>query len=916
MKDSSMEEIENVGTDHLKNKIEGLEYENNQLKEMVQTQMAAMAQRNSEIESLVNLVKGILVGDGADSKGEDKMTAIRGEGCADRLKEGDSSPKCDAGLELLRDLIFEMSHEMAGLRMHRPQVNELFGLANARAHQIEEQVEQIIELKGEVSRRENWLATANEKLVVLERELVNEQKKTELLEMWARKKDNKIESLTCEVQRLVNGKTQISEEVKHLREELAAANVKIDRLQEDNCQKEKRILEVERRLEDLANKFEERSAKLKMEGQEERLREERHSGTELCREIEAYKQQMIAELEHSKRRTKEASKEKLETSATLRQSSFGKEIVIELGRLKEQLCFRKESKTPRLGGHVEMLATEDPKQLRSSGETDKAIDITECFHDKDLQEVLGSKDRGMQSLSEVIDHLLILQRTEENDDAAAVVKMVAKLRKQKKILGFSKEDMANKAHIDVHIHVLNRARGKDVQTQLDKILECMCQRMCQSQPATEDVSILQNTILPAPTQEEKDRSDAAKMVADLRNQKRLLGFMREDMAMKGHLDTHIHVLNRARGKDIHTTMNNILECMCQSKLAAEGDNILESNILSAAPQEEEVLFDPKYSTDELISTQEEVLTTKQETLSIPKEVLGTSKTIISSEDFIFISEDLCLTPQAASIVPEDLCLTPQAASIVPEDLCLTPQAAPIVPDDLCLTPQAAPIVQKELFITKQRDAFHVEGAAISGDEQALHNDREALNMERLAQIREKEAFASEREAFYREKEIFDEGKDAFQREMATFYREKEEFHMKNEAVDREKEEFHMKKEAVDREKEEFHMEKEALEREKQALDTEKEKFHMEKEVLDRKREVLDREKEALDREKEEFDKENKEREHQLQDFNMEKETSDREKEEFHEEKEALDREKEEFHVEKEALDREKEEFHVEKESIR
>ncbi|XP_064095158.1 uncharacterized protein LOC135207360 [Macrobrachium nipponense] len=671
MKDSSMEEIENVGTDHLKDKIEGLEYENNQLKEMVQTQMAAMAQRNSEIESLVNLVKEILVGDGADSKGKDKMAAIRGEGCAERLKEGGSSPKCDAGLGLLRDLIFEMSHELAGLRMHKLQVNELFGLANARAHQIEEQVEQIIELNGEVSRRENWLATANEKLVVLERELVNEQKKTE--------------------------------EVKHLREELAAANFKIDRLQEDNCQKEKRILEVERRLEDLANKFEERSAKLEMEGQEERLREERHSGTDLCKEIEAYKQQIIAELEHSKRRTKEASKEKLETSASLCQSSFGKEIVIELGRLKEQLCFRKESKTPRLGGHVEMLATEDPRQLRSSGETDKATDITECFHDKDLQEVQGSKDRGMQSLSEVIDHLLKLQRTEENDDAAAVVKMVAKLRKQKKILGFSKEDMANKAHIDVHIHVLNRARGKDVQTQLDKILECMCQRMCQSQPATEDVSILQNTIVPAPIQEEKDRSDAAKMVADLRNQKRLLGCMREDMAMKAHLDTHIHVLNRARGKDIHTTMNNILECMCQSKLAAEDDNILECNILSAAPQEEEVLLD---------STHEEVLTTKQETSSIPKEVLGTSKTIISSEDFIFISEDLCLTPQAASIVPEDLCLTPQAASIVPEDLCLTPQAASIVPEDLCLTPQAASIVP-ELPLLSLAQAAHVQKTSVS-----------------------------------------------------------------------------------------------------------------------------------------------------------------------------------------------------------
>ncbi|XP_064095166.1 GRIP and coiled-coil domain-containing protein 2-like [Macrobrachium nipponense] len=771
MKDSSTEEIENVGTNYLKDKIEVLEYENNQLKKVVRTQMAAMDQRNSEIASLVNLVKGIIAVDGADSKGEDKMAAIRDEGCANRLKEGDSSPKCDAGLELLRDLILEMSHDREVSR---------------REKFIEAMPEEIQRMDENNREMENQLTTANEKLVVLERELVNEQKKTELLEMWARKKDNKIESLMCEVQRLVNGKTQISEEVKHLRKELAAANVKIDRLQVDNCQKEKRILEVERRLEDLANKFEERSAKLKMEGQEERLREERHSGTELCKEIEAYKQQMIAELEHSKRRRKEASKENLGTSATLCQSSFGKELVIELGRLKEQLCFRKESKTPHLGGHIEMLATEDLRQLRSSGETDRVINITECLHDKDLQEVLGSKDRGMQSLSEAIDHLLKVLRTEGNNDRAAVAEMVANLRKQRRLLGFSKEDMANKAHIDTHIHVLNKARGKNVHTQMDKILECKCQ----SKPAAKDINTLQN-----------NRSGATKMIADLRKQKRFLGFTREDMALKAHLDTHIHVLNRAQGKDIQTQMNNILECMCQSKLAAENCNNLENNVLSAATQEKEVILDPKYSRDELISTQEEVLATKKEISSIEKEVLGTPKTVISSEDFILISENIktegfvlteegiissnstgqaapvvpeepCLTPQTALIIPEDLCPTLQVVPIVPEDLCLAPQAAPIVPENFCLTPQAAQINQEELLITKQRDAFHVEGAAISGNEQALRNDREALNMERLAQIREKEAFAAEREAFEKMKAEFLQEKEQFQKEREEVYKKK------------------------------------------------------------------------------------------------------------------------------------------------
>ncbi|XP_064099415.1 putative protein tag-278 [Macrobrachium nipponense] len=450
-KQSYKREIENFRVEQ-KDKIEVLEYENNPLKEVVLAQTIAMHQRNREIESLIKLVEGIR--HKSTNSGEEK------EG------EGDS-PKYDARLERLHRLILEMSSEMVGLRLD-----------------IEEKVDTISKLNGEVSRREkcneelaeeiqrkderhremeNRLATANEKIVMLQRELLNEQNKTKLSEKGPAEKDNSIESLTtCNVQRPVDGKTKTSEELQELRGEVAAANAKIDRLQEDNCLKEKRLSEVERRLEHLASQFEERNAAaaaetLKMEGPGERLREERHSQeTELC-----------------------------EISAPFHQSLLGAELAIELGRLKDQLSKDKERRIQftRMGGHVET-----PGQLQSSEANDSLNSIIECLNGKELEEVLRSTDMDTKSLSEAIDHLLKLVTQENTKSRAAASQMVADLKKQKRLLGFRGEDMAKKVHLDTHIHVLNKARGKDMQTQLDKILGCMCQ----SKPAAEDVNIPEN----------------------------------------------------------------------------------------------------------------------------------------------------------------------------------------------------------------------------------------------------------------------------------------------------------------------------------------------------------------------------------------------------------------------------------------
>ncbi|XP_064081878.1 WD repeat-containing protein 87-like [Macrobrachium nipponense] len=795
-KESNKEAIQNVRAE-LKDKIEILEYENDRLKKVVLCQIEATDQRNSEIESLIDIIEGILP-NGTDSREEEKDDTIREEGKG-------ASPKCDARLEeRLRHLILEMSSEMVALRMDMQKVNqdfnEMSNLAITRAHQIDEKANEISELNGEVLQRQNYieelveeihrkderhremenqLVTANEKIVALQRELLNQENKTELLEKGPAEKDNKIESLTCKVHRAVDGKVETSQELEKLRGEMATTNIKIDRLQEENCLKEQRISEVERRLEQLASQFEERDAAaaetLKMEGQEERLRKERHSqGIELC-----------------------------EISPPFHQSLLEPDLVIELGRLKEQLSKDKERRVnfTRMGGHEEILANEDLGQLQRSEAIDSLSTILECLHSKDLEKVLGSTDVDMQSLSEAIGHLLKLLTQEKS----------------------------------------------------------------------------------------KDRAAATQMVADLQLQKRLLGFTKGDMTMKAHLDTHIHVLKRARGKDIQIQMDKILECKCQSKPAAEDVNIPKNSVQSSATQEEEVLLDPKYAIDELISTQAEVLATKEETSSIANEVLGTTETVTSSEDFIFVHEgfvlreeemlirsecipltgepfiipehlgptaqsapvvpeDLCLTPQATPIVPEDLCPTPQAGPIVPENLCPTTQVGSVVPKDLCLIPEAAPIVQENLLMTKERDAFQIEGASFSGVEQAIRNEREALNMERLAHIREKEAFAAEREAFNKNKEKLDEYKDALQREMATFYREKEEFDREKEENKKQLESFTKKleniachwqdkKEILDKQEEELLQEITIFEEKKKEFIQEREEFQKEKEAIYEKEQV-------------------------------------------------------------------------------
>ncbi|XP_064120282.1 cingulin-like [Macrobrachium nipponense] len=63
----------------------------------------------------------------------------------------------------------------------------------------------------------------------------------------------------------------------------------------------------------------------------------------------------------------------------------------------------------------------------------------------------------------------------------------------------------------------------------------------------------------------EDRDKARAMINELKRQKRNLGHNCADLALKTHLDIHIHLLDKTRGRRIKIEMEKIQKCACQNK---------------------------------------------------------------------------------------------------------------------------------------------------------------------------------------------------------------------------------------------------------------------------------------------------------------------------------------------------------------
>ncbi|XP_064085364.1 golgin subfamily A member 6-like protein 22 [Macrobrachium nipponense] len=74
------------------------------------------------------------------------------------------------------------------------------------------------------------------------------------------------------------------------------------------------------------------------------------------------------------------------------------------------------------------------------------------------------------------------------------------------------------------------------------------------------------------TLDQEDRTNARALIAGLNRQRRALGCNKADLAMKAHLDIHIHILGKARGNRIKKEIEKFKECSCQKKTVLPTEN--------------------------------------------------------------------------------------------------------------------------------------------------------------------------------------------------------------------------------------------------------------------------------------------------------------------------------------------------------
>ncbi|XP_066952521.1 trichohyalin-like [Macrobrachium rosenbergii] len=286
------------------------------------------------------------------------------------------------------------------------------------------------------------------------------------------------------------------------------------------------------------------------------------------------------------------------------------------------------------------------------------------------------------------------------------------------------------------------------------------------------------------------RAAATEMIADLREQKRLLGYSKEDMNKKAHLDTHIHVLNKARGKEIQTQLDKVLECACQVKPASEVVN----------KPEEEVLLVPNCATDELISTEEEIAS-------------------ILSEGFIFTRKDL-------------------SVQLEEKDVPATEEEAPIVPEELLKKQEeGAPVDGEEPDVRHEREALHVE------EKDAFAAEREAFCRDQECFFQSKRKFAADVQAFLRDKAAFNREKQATAQTTKNFSRRLNNMasilDKKQNALHKEEEELTQKLINFEEVLEQFLREKDDFLRENEEFQKEKEYFYKMEEDAVRRIETLE-----------------------------------------------------------------------------
>ncbi|XP_064107891.1 golgin subfamily A member 6-like protein 26 [Macrobrachium nipponense] len=143
------------------------------------------------------------------------------------------------------------------------------------------------------------------------------------------------------------------------------------------------------------------------------------------------------------------------------------------------------------------------------------------------------------------------------------------------------------------------------------------------------------------TLDQEDRSNARALIAELKRQRKTLGNNKADLAMKAHLDIHIHLLGKARGNRIKKEIEKLKECSCQKK------TVLPTGL----PEEEKTSVLPRFGlVPEIIPTMKDSIPMAQrETLK--EELMGIFRDAVAPDE---VPNYLGLTTNTSAVVPEQV----------------------------------------------------------------------------------------------------------------------------------------------------------------------------------------------------------------------------------------------------------------------
>ncbi|XP_064083921.1 trichohyalin-like [Macrobrachium nipponense] len=307
--------------------------------------------------------------------------------------------------------------------------------------------------------------------------------------------------------------------------------------------------------------------------------------------------------------------------------------------------------------------------------------------------------------------------------------------------------------------------------------------------------------------EGENRAHARQMIIDLKARKRLLGFRKDNANMRAHLDLHIHLLTKARGKNIETEMEKIQKCACQRKVVPK---VIPTFERSSPVAMTKVGPEDKAEEEEVVITME-----RSSPVLIPK---------VSPKEAEEGDEITTLERTTTFVIPKD-------------DISFTPKGIYINNEkqDSHYRREALNIESVDLDYVKERDKF-------SEERKRFYRERENFYREKEDFVQEKNKLKEVTESFLKEKEDFLQEKNKLKEVTESFLKEKEDFLHEKNKLKEVTESFLKEKEDFLKEKEELKVATEILFIEKEKLAEEIEAFHSERTDYLHWKEIDEREK--------------------------------------------------------------------------